>query len=208
MTADPDWSNPTRSRAERPLDTIRSFEAAIYGTYTSNRPISYARTGSSTTTPYQPTIAISSQHQANNPSRRCGVTNGGFQSSNKLSWRWVIPKEPLCALHSGKTDTSKKDKVDTVEHPIQIIIILATNRIQIVLPTATTTITTITRKTTTPTNNSKMDVDAMDLVRQWIKTVTPTRTTATSVPTTMSQQCQALDPVTQTHTVNRQIQVP
>ncbi|KAK5790460.1 hypothetical protein VI817_007747 [Penicillium citrinum] len=44
VVADPDWSNPTRSRAERPLDTIRSFEAAIYGTYSSNRPISYART--------------------------------------------------------------------------------------------------------------------------------------------------------------------
>lgn len=32
--ADPDRSNPTRSRWERPLDTIRSFEAAIDGNYT------------------------------------------------------------------------------------------------------------------------------------------------------------------------------
>ncbi|KAI2636035.1 hypothetical protein GGS21DRAFT_61570 [Xylaria nigripes] len=31
--ADPDRSNPTRSRWERPLDTIRSFEAAIDGDY-------------------------------------------------------------------------------------------------------------------------------------------------------------------------------
>ncbi|KAI1333231.1 hypothetical protein F5Y16DRAFT_414972 [Xylariaceae sp. FL0255] len=31
--ADPDRSNPTRSRWERPLDTIRSFEAAIDGGY-------------------------------------------------------------------------------------------------------------------------------------------------------------------------------
>ncbi|RAR13005.1 snf2 family helicase atpase [Stemphylium lycopersici] len=31
--ADPDFSNPTRSRWERPLDTIRSFEAAIDGEY-------------------------------------------------------------------------------------------------------------------------------------------------------------------------------
>jgi hypothetical protein len=45
-TADPDWSNPTRPRFERPLDTIRSFEAAIYGTYASTRPASYIRTGS------------------------------------------------------------------------------------------------------------------------------------------------------------------
>ncbi|OQE16125.1 hypothetical protein PENSTE_c025G01778 [Penicillium steckii] len=29
IIADPDRSNPTRSRMERPLDTIRSFEAAI-----------------------------------------------------------------------------------------------------------------------------------------------------------------------------------
>ena len=29
--ADPDASNPTRPRLERPLDTIRSFEAAIDG---------------------------------------------------------------------------------------------------------------------------------------------------------------------------------
>ena len=32
-TADPDLSNPTRARMERPLDTIRSFEAAIDGSY-------------------------------------------------------------------------------------------------------------------------------------------------------------------------------
>lgn len=49
--ADPDWSNPTRPRFERPLDTIRSFEAAIYGTYSNNRA-SYARTGSLSSTPH------------------------------------------------------------------------------------------------------------------------------------------------------------
>ncbi|KAJ5111345.1 hypothetical protein N7532_001880 [Penicillium argentinense] len=43
VIADPDWSNPTRPRSERPLDTIRSFEAAIYGTYNNTRG-SYART--------------------------------------------------------------------------------------------------------------------------------------------------------------------
>ncbi|KAJ5520505.1 hypothetical protein N7463_000958 [Penicillium fimorum] len=43
VITDPDLSNPTRSRLERPLDTIRSFEAAIYGTYSNNRA-SYART--------------------------------------------------------------------------------------------------------------------------------------------------------------------
>ncbi|TAQ89684.1 hypothetical protein B7494_g1968 [Chlorociboria aeruginascens] len=41
--ADPDRSNPTRSRWERPLDTIRSFEAAIEGSEvtTNNRRSSY-----------------------------------------------------------------------------------------------------------------------------------------------------------------------
>ncbi|ESZ98901.1 hypothetical protein SBOR_0759 [Sclerotinia borealis F-4128] len=35
--ADPDRSNPTRSRWERPLDTIRAFEAAIDGNYSSRK---------------------------------------------------------------------------------------------------------------------------------------------------------------------------
>ncbi|KAL2064938.1 hypothetical protein VTL71DRAFT_4078 [Oculimacula yallundae] len=35
--SDPDRSNPTRSRWERPLDTIRAFEAAIDGNYSSSR---------------------------------------------------------------------------------------------------------------------------------------------------------------------------
>lgn len=42
LSADPDRSNPTRSRWERPLDTIRSFEAAIDGNYSRK---SYMRTG-------------------------------------------------------------------------------------------------------------------------------------------------------------------
>ncbi|KAL4870814.1 hypothetical protein BDV12DRAFT_165287 [Aspergillus spectabilis] len=45
---EPDLSNPTRPRFERPLDTIRSFEAAIYGPY-SSRPASYARTAEDST---------------------------------------------------------------------------------------------------------------------------------------------------------------
>lgn len=42
FAADPDRSNPTRSRWERPLDTIRSFEAAIDGNYSRK---SYMRSG-------------------------------------------------------------------------------------------------------------------------------------------------------------------
>ncbi|KAL8886052.1 MAG: hypothetical protein Q9205_002649 [Flavoplaca limonia] len=36
--ADPDRSNPTRPRLERPLDTIRAFEAAIDGSYERGTP--------------------------------------------------------------------------------------------------------------------------------------------------------------------------
>ncbi|KAJ5592880.1 hypothetical protein N7537_009784 [Penicillium hordei] len=43
VITDPDLSNPTRPRLERPLDTIRSFEAAINGSYNNNRA-SYAKT--------------------------------------------------------------------------------------------------------------------------------------------------------------------
>lgn len=47
IITDPDRSNPTRPRFERPLDTIRSFESAIRGTYgmsnTNSRPTSYIR---------------------------------------------------------------------------------------------------------------------------------------------------------------------
>ncbi|KAG0650917.1 Uncharacterized protein D0Z07_2759 [Hyphodiscus hymeniophilus] len=47
--ADPDRSNPTRSRWERPLDTIRSFEAAIDGGYSRK---SLMRTDSDTQSNY------------------------------------------------------------------------------------------------------------------------------------------------------------
>ncbi|KGM92179.1 uncharacterized protein PADG_11717 [Paracoccidioides brasiliensis Pb18] len=47
LITDPDLSNPTRHRFERPLDTIRSFEAAIDGSYM-NRRASYVRGDEST----------------------------------------------------------------------------------------------------------------------------------------------------------------
>lgn len=43
-TADPDRSNPTRPRMERPLDTIRSFEAAIDGSYSRRASFRAGRT--------------------------------------------------------------------------------------------------------------------------------------------------------------------
>lgn len=61
LVADPDRSNPTRSRWERPLDTIRAFEAAIDGSY-SRKP--YSRAGESRswstllTPPYSTVLTI------------------------------------------------------------------------------------------------------------------------------------------------------
>ncbi|KAM5430629.1 hypothetical protein McanMca71_005455 [Microsporum canis] len=54
LITEPDLSNPTRYRFERPLDTIRSFEAAIDGTY-GGRRMSYARPDESTNGYSRPT---------------------------------------------------------------------------------------------------------------------------------------------------------
>ncbi|KAF3492374.1 uncharacterized protein GIQ15_01891 [Arthroderma uncinatum] len=54
LITEPDLSNPTRYRFERPLDTIKSFEAAIDGTYGSRR-MSYARPDESTNGYSRPT---------------------------------------------------------------------------------------------------------------------------------------------------------
>lgn len=51
--AEPDKSNPTRNRWERPLDTIRSFEAAIEGPYAQRAS---ARNGSGTHTLMDPSF--------------------------------------------------------------------------------------------------------------------------------------------------------
>ncbi|KAK2865323.1 hypothetical protein FQN49_003696 [Arthroderma sp. PD_2] len=54
IITEPDLSNPTRYRFERPLDTIKSFEAAIDGTY-GGRRMSYARPDESTNGYSRPT---------------------------------------------------------------------------------------------------------------------------------------------------------
>jgi hypothetical protein len=85
-SADPDLSNPTRPRLERPLDTIRSFEAAIYGAYSNNRG-SYARTGIITLS------YIFSKQKGElkliDLVRRCRITDGRFQPPDKLLRRYV-----------------------------------------------------------------------------------------------------------------------
>ncbi|KAJ5114967.1 Protein of unknown function DUF2406 [Penicillium alfredii] len=89
VITDPDLSNPTRPRMERPLDTIRSFEAAIYGTYNNNRPISYARTGTDHPAPLQdlPADSTSSDDasQVGDYSRRTSYYGGPNAYVNRFS---------------------------------------------------------------------------------------------------------------------------
>lgn len=68
--ADPDKSNPTRNRWERPLDTIRSFEAAIDGGYrrkSVSRPdidpvANWNRRSAFPGKPHTPVLAFTSAH--------------------------------------------------------------------------------------------------------------------------------------------------
>ncbi|QSZ35340.1 hypothetical protein DSL72_008210 [Monilinia vaccinii-corymbosi] len=83
--ADPDRSNPTRSRWERPLDTIRAFEAAIDGSYSSRK--SMMRAESEVGSTYNTNNHRSSYYaatQMNNDERprysQYGYYGGGQQS--------------------------------------------------------------------------------------------------------------------------------
>lgn len=67
---DPDPSNPTRHRLERPLDTIRSFEAAIDGTYSSRR-MSTVR-GDESTNGYSRPPSYLGEHRGNSHNRGYG----------------------------------------------------------------------------------------------------------------------------------------
>ena len=96
-TADPDRSNPTRSRWERPLDTIRSFEAAIDGNYSRK---SYMRTGQTSLSfnvDNTLSIAIMLTHFLN---YRISGFGFQFQSSKQLLWRYVSIGLILNLLHS------------------------------------------------------------------------------------------------------------
>lgn len=88
-TADPDRSNPTRSRWERPLDTIRSFEAAIDGNYSRK---SYIRTGENSPAPMPSTnrqmiklltciLIAESADSVSNSNRRSSYFGGMLQLS-------------------------------------------------------------------------------------------------------------------------------
>lgn len=73
IITDPDASNPTRSRLERPLDTIRAFEAAIDRSY-SRRPMSRA----DSTQILNPRQRHSSYHPGPGVQQRGPVDSGGY----------------------------------------------------------------------------------------------------------------------------------
>ncbi|KAL8782835.1 MAG: hypothetical protein Q9213_005074 [Squamulea squamosa] len=79
-TADPDRSNPTRPRLERPLDTIRAFEAAIDGSYERTTPsradTSDGMTGQSRRTSY---------YLGQRPQQRLGSEVPGGYYGNRMS---------------------------------------------------------------------------------------------------------------------------
>ncbi|CZT47394.1 uncharacterized protein RSE6_07948 [Rhynchosporium secalis] len=80
--ADPDRSNPTRSRWERPLDTIRAFEAAIDGNYSGSRK-SYLRTDSDAQSTYNRRSSYLGGTQVTTDDRyrgQSGYYNGRSQS--------------------------------------------------------------------------------------------------------------------------------
>ncbi|KAL8746596.1 MAG: hypothetical protein Q9190_001404 [Brigantiaea leucoxantha] len=80
IITDPDKSNPTRSRLERPLDTIRSFEAAIDGFY-ERRPFSRAETFDG----LQQQSRRSSYYQAPRPHQRFGGDSSGGYYGNRIN---------------------------------------------------------------------------------------------------------------------------
>ncbi|KAL6715734.1 hypothetical protein ACLMJK_006695 [Lecanora helva] len=74
LITDPDRSNPTRPRLERPLDTIRSFEAAIDGSY--NRRASFRAESANPASPQN--NRRSGYFPGYQPQQRSSVDNGGY----------------------------------------------------------------------------------------------------------------------------------
>ncbi|KAL2386522.1 hypothetical protein RJZ90_000659 [Blastomyces dermatitidis] len=100
---DPDLSNPTRHRFERPLDTIRSFEAAIDGSYM-NRRASYARPDESTNGGYSRRSSYFGELTPRNALDRGGGgaaagglsnhRNGGYNEQANYSAHRLAPSRP------------------------------------------------------------------------------------------------------------------
>ena len=91
-TADPDRSNPTRHRLERPLDTIRAFHAAAEGT--SSRRSSYtSRPGMSNTSRRHTLVLIRSGSQVG--------YNGDTRRASYYSQNGYSPQAPRMSPGGG-----------------------------------------------------------------------------------------------------------
>ncbi|KAK3328877.1 hypothetical protein B0H66DRAFT_4958 [Apodospora peruviana] len=91
--AEPDRSNPTRSRWERPLDTIRSFEAAIDGGYSNRRSFLRAE-------PDRESVSYN-----NRRSSYYGNNGPGGRFSNESYYN----SRPPSMMYSGRQDGSQHD---------------------------------------------------------------------------------------------------
>ncbi|KAL2022683.1 hypothetical protein VTK56DRAFT_4764 [Thermocarpiscus australiensis] len=90
--ADPDRSNPTRSRWERPLDTIRSFEAAIDGGYSNRRSI----------------IRPDTESGSWGPNRRTSYYNGNGPGG-RFSHDSYYGSRPQSMMYANRADGSQQD---------------------------------------------------------------------------------------------------
>jgi len=79
LITDPDKSNPTRPRLERPLDTIRSFEAAINGSY--NKRLSARPVSQDNQAPFQSRRSSYYQGYNNTSAQARYPGDGGFHNS-------------------------------------------------------------------------------------------------------------------------------
>ncbi|OAX77531.1 hypothetical protein ACJ72_08169 [Emergomyces africanus] len=95
---DPDLSNPTRYRFERPLDTIRSFEAAIDGSYM-HRRVSYSRQDESANGGYSRRSSYYGDRGGGPSSHR----NGGYNEQANYSAHRPVPSRPdsYAESHAG-----------------------------------------------------------------------------------------------------------
>ncbi|KAK3394170.1 hypothetical protein B0H63DRAFT_517316 [Podospora didyma] len=113
--ADPDRSNPTRSRWERPLDTIRSFEAAIDGGYDKRRSIFRAGKDGPFAVPlpnYQTngggTIDSDSVAWGNNTNKRSSYY-GGNGANSRFSHESYYNSRPPSMMYGKQPEGSQHD---------------------------------------------------------------------------------------------------
>jgi len=86
--AEPDRSNPTRSRWERPLDTIRSFEAAIDGAYS---PKPYVRPDTGSAAPIRRNSHLSYHPPRFPPGAHCSPRTGSARPESQLDTQYSRP---------------------------------------------------------------------------------------------------------------------